>query len=249
MRVSIITIVRNGEQYIERTIKSVLALKYDDLEYLVIDGGSSDGTLDVIERYRDRVTVLISEPDKGISDAWNKGLALATGDVIGLLNAGDEHYPDAVWKALEAIKSGADMTYGDTELVDDEGQMLRFNQGCFHPWWYSAGFGFYHPSVFARKSLYDSIGNFSQKYRYAMDSDWITRAMAAGAVIKHAGSRTKMVDGGVSVANRFLAYGEHLQALASNCEGRGLAYKSMLMTGLRGLVRSIVKRVRNGASG
>ena len=249
MKVSIITVVRNGEKYIERTIKSVLALKFNSIEYIVIDGGSSDASLEIIERYRDQIAVLISEPDKGISDAWNKGLALANGELVGLLNAGDEYYPDAVQKALEVIQNGADMTYGDTELVDDIGRVLRFNRGHFHPWWYSAGFGFYHPSVFARKSLYDIIGGFSLKFRYAMDSDWIARAMFSGAVIRHADSRTKMVEGGVSVANRFLAYGEHLNALASNGAEPSLAYKSMLMTGLRGIARSVIRRVRSSTSG
>jgi glycosyltransferase involved in cell wall biosynthesis len=249
MKVSLITIVRNGEGYIERTIQSALGQDFENIEYLVIDGASTDGTLAIINRYRDRISRVVSEPDQGISDAWNKGLALATGDVIGFLNAGDEHYPDAVQKAVKVIQAGADMTYGDTELVDDDGRVLRFNRGRFHPWWYSAGFGFYHPSVFARKSLYDTIGGFSLKCRYAMDSDWITRAMMAAAVIEHADSRTRMVDGGVSVANRFLAYGEHLQALASNGAGSGLAFKSMLMTGLRGMARGAIQIVRGRRPG
>lgn len=239
MKVSIITIARNAETHIDRTIRSVLSQDYRNLEYLVIDGNSSDQTLHVINQYRDSISTIISEPDKGISDAWNKGLALATGDVIGLLNAGDEHAPDAVSKAVAAIQAGADITYGDTELVDESGRILRFNRGRFHLWWYSAGFGFYHPSVFAKKSLYDKVGGFSLKFRYAMDSDWITRVAMSGADIRHADTRTKMVDGGVSVTNRFLAYGEHLQALSTNGNA-GLAYKSLVMTGLRGLVRTIV---------
>lgn len=244
MKTSIVTIVRNGEQFIGRTIQSVLRQDVGEIEYIVIDGASTDGTLDVINQYRDRISIIVSEPDKGISDAWNKGLALATGDVVGLLNAGDEHYPDAIRKAVEAIKAGADLTYGDTELVNDDGQVLRLNRGRFHLWWYSAGIGFYHPSCFATKALYDQIGGFDLKLRYAMDTDWIIRVAMAGARIRHAGYRTRMVDGGVSVQNRFLAYGEHLQALQKNGAGVGTVYKSMLMTGLRGIVRTVLKGFR-----
>jgi glycosyltransferase involved in cell wall biosynthesis len=246
MRVTLITIVRNGESYIERTIKSALSQSYNNIEYIVLDGSSSDRTMEVVAAYKDRISIVVSEPDKGISDAWNKGLGLATGDIIALLNAGDGHYPDAVSKAVQAIKAGADMTYGDTELVDDDGKVLRVNQGRFHLWWYSAGFGFYHPSVFARKSVYDKVGGFSLARRYAMDSDWITRVVQSGAVIRHADTRTQMVDGGLSVANRFLAYGEHLQALANNCADPLLPYKSMLMTGLRGIVRGVLRALKGG---
>jgi glycosyltransferase involved in cell wall biosynthesis len=246
MKVSIITIVRNGEKYIERTLLSVFCQDYPNVEYIVVDGASTDATMKIIERHSAGISMVVSESDSGISDAWNKGISLATGDVIALLNAGDEHYPDAVRNAVAAIEAGADMIYGDTELVDDDGRVLRFNQGRFHLWWYSAGFGFYHPSVFARKSLYERIGGFNLKCKYAMDSDWIARAALSGAVIRHTASRTRMVDGGVSVTNRFLAYGEHLQALASNGAGTSLVYKSMIMTGLRGIARRVLQRGHRG---
>lgn len=239
--VSIITIVRNAESYIERTLQSVVSQTYPKIEYLVIDGASTDQTVSVIERYRKNLSCMVSEPDSGISDAWNKGLGLATGKVIGLLNAGDEYAPDAVAQAVSSLSQGRDLIYGDTDLVNDEGEVLRTNVGRFSLWYYSAGFGFYHPSCFATRELYDRIGGFNPKFRYAMDSDWIARAVVSGARLGHSGVRTRMVDGGVSVKSRFLAYGEHLQALNNAGVQPRVVFGSMVMTGLRGLARAAVR--------
>lgn len=244
MKVSIITIVRNAEHYIERTMKSALAQTYPNVDYVVVDGASTDGTLSVIERYRDRLGSLVSEPDAGIADAWNKGLRLASGQVIGLLNAGDEYAPDAAAQAVAGLSSGLDMVYGDTDLVTDEGAVLRSNRGRFSLWFYSGGFGFYHPSCFATRALYERVGGFNTRFRYAMDSDWIARAVIGGARIGHAGVRARMVDGGVSVTNRYLAYGEHLQALQNGGAGARVLSGSLVMTGLRGLARAAVGRAR-----
>lgn len=244
MLVSIITIVRNAESYIERTMESVLEQTYSAIDYIVVDGASTDGTFAVVERYRHRLDVLVSDPDEGISDAWNKGLGLAKGQVIGLLNAGDVYAPDAVANAVSALASGFDFVYGDTELIDENGSLLRLNHGRYSLWFYSGGFGFYHPSCFATRALYDKVGGFSLRYRYAMDSDWIARAAMAGARFGHAGVRARMVDGGVSVMNRYAAYGEHLQALSNAGAGPGVVFGSMVMTGLRGLARVAVRGLR-----
>ena len=242
LRVTIITISLNARDLIASTIDSVLAQDYAEIEYIVLDGASSDGTQDVIAGYGDKITCFVSEPDKGISDAWNKALNMATGDVIGLLNAGDEYATNAVSEAVRAINAGADFVYGDTELVDEDGKVLRYNRGRFHLWWYSAGLGFYHPSCFARRSLYQKVGVFNEKVRYAMDSDWILKCLKSGARISHSGVCVRMVDGGVSVTNRFVALGEHFQAIENAGFGRVAVYMSMLMTALRGLVRARISR-------
>lgn len=241
MKVSVITIVRNGEAHIERTIKSVLAQTHKDIEYIFLDGASTDRTVEIANQYRSHFAVFVSEPDKGISDAWNKALKLATGDVIALLNAGDEYYPDTLSTALAGIQAGADMVFGDTELVSEAGEVRLFNKGKFHLWRYSSGVGLYHPSVVARKSLYDRIGGFETKQKYAMDTDWMIRAAVSGAKIRRCNYRVRMVDGGVSVKNRFLAYGEHMQALQDRGAGERTVYLSMLATGLRGLVRNLLR--------
>lgn len=245
MLVSIITIVRNAESHIGKTIKSVLAQSYPDIDYVVVDGASTDSTMSIVDSYRRRLGSIISEPDAGISDAWNKGLRLAKGTVIGLLNAGDEYAPDAVADAVARLAEGYDMVYGDTDLVAEDGSVLRENRGRFSLWYFSGGFGFYHPSCFATRELYDRIGGFDTKLRYAMDSDWIARAAAAGARFGHSSARAKMLDGGISVRNRYLAYGEHLQSLQNAGVGAKIVCGSMVMTGLRGLAREALRGLRD----
>jgi len=244
MRVSVITIARNAQSHMARTIESVLAQDYPDIEYIVVDGASTDGTMAVVERYRDRIAKIVSEPDAGISDAWNKGVRMATGDVVALLNAGDTHDPHTVGRAVEALRAGKDFVYGDTLLVDDDGRVLRTNVGRFHLWFYSAGFGFYHPSCFATRALYQRVGEYDRKLRYAMDSDWICRAVTAGARIGKHGGLTRMLDGGVSVQRRFAAYGEHLDALSGGGVRPWTPFLSMIMTALRGMVSTMRRRLR-----
>ncbi len=241
IKVSLITVVLNSCNYIERTMKSVQRQDYRNIEYIVLDGGSVDGTIEIVNRNLDQVDIFRSERDKGISDAWNKGIEIASGDIIGLINAGDEYSPDSVTKAVEAIQAGADCIYGDTDLVDDNGKVISHNQGKFHPWFYSGGIGFYHPSCFATKALYNQIGGFDTNLLYAMDTDWILRATKAGGILRHAPVSVKMVSGGVSVINQFSAYGEHLQSLQKNGYGKSTAYLSMISTAVRGLSRILIK--------
>lgn len=244
--VTVITVVRNAAAHIERTVRSLLAQTYPRIQYIVQDGASTDGTLERLQGYAAAIHDLRSEPDTGISDAWNRALVRADGDIVGLLNAGDEYYPDTVAKAVAGISKGADVVYGDTELVDDEGQIRRLNRGRFHLWRYSAGLGFYHPSMFARRAIYDRVGTFDPSLRFAMDTDWMIRASVAGARFAHVRMHVRMLDGGVSVRNRFLAYGEHLDCLRRAGLPESVVYRSMLMTGTRGLVRLLIKGPRLG---
>ena len=121
--ISIITITYNAERFLERTIRSIVAQQATDYEYLIIDGASKDGTLDIIRRYEPHVTRWISEPDKGLYDAMNKGLRMATGDYVWFMNAGDEiHDPQTLARLLERIKAtAADVYYSDALFVQDDG--------------------------------------------------------------------------------------------------------------------------------
>ena len=112
--VSIITVVYNGEKHIEQSIKSVLAQTYSNIEYIIIDGVSTDGTLDIVRKYEPKITQVISEKDTGIYNAMNKGLAMANGDVIAILNADDYYYPETIETVINQFKqSKADVVYGD----------------------------------------------------------------------------------------------------------------------------------------
>lgn len=244
MKITIITIVRNGEATIERTIKSILSQNHSDLEYIVIDGASTDGTLKIIQKYSAFIHKIISEPDKGISDAWNKGIQLASGDAIGLLNAGDEYEPDTVSIASQALQRQPGIVYGDTALVDNAGRTILTNIGNFSLWRYSGGIGLYHPSCFASTEVYRKIGGFDLGYRYAMDIDWLLRAYFCGTSLSHAPLKVRMLDDGVSVQNKFRAYGEYLHILNIHSKKPYLVYLSMLGTAARGLIKTVLAKTR-----
>ena len=169
--VSIITVVFNGEKYLEQTINSVLSQTFSDIEYIIIDGGSTDGSVDIIKKYEHRLAGWISEKDKGIADAFNKGITRATGDIIGLINADDWYEPDAVRQAVEHLKD-ADIVFGDMQLWKNGQKEFIFQ----------ANFGFFeremtinHPTVFVKKKCYDQFGLFDLSYRFAMDYDLLLR--------------------------------------------------------------------------
>jgi len=116
--VSIITIVYNGEKHLQQTIESVLGQSYKPIEYLVVDGGSTDNSLSIIRSYGERIARWKSEKDRGISDAFNKGLSMVSGEIIGIINADDWYEPEAVERAVEALV-GSDIVYGDLRLIKD----------------------------------------------------------------------------------------------------------------------------------
>ena len=120
MKVSIITVCYNSAKTIKRTIKSVAEQDYEEIEYIIIDGGSTDGTLDIIDRYKDKISVLVSEPDEGIYDAMNKGIARATGDIIGFMNSDDWYADGAIVAIAEAFKkTEAEIVYGKTIISEN----------------------------------------------------------------------------------------------------------------------------------
>ena len=126
--ITVITVVYNGELTLEQTIKSVIEQTYDNIEYIIIDGASSDGTLDIVKKYEDKIDYWQSEPDKGIYDAMNKGIDLANGDWINFMNAGDSFYDLSVIKNIFFKKNyDCDIIYGETNCIFDYGSMIRKN--------------------------------------------------------------------------------------------------------------------------
>lgn len=176
-KLSVITIVYNNVRDIERTVLSILGQSYTNVEYIIIDGLSNDGTLQVIDKYKDRVSKLISEKDKGIYDAMNKGLAIATGDYVIFMNSGDEFYaPDTIANVF-ATADDADIYYGETEMINDDGQSLgqRRHQAPATFTWrgFKYGMSISHQAIYIKRALtepYDGL------YQLSADIDWIIRA-------------------------------------------------------------------------
>ncbi|MGV3765458.1 MAG: glycosyltransferase family 2 protein [Chitinophagaceae bacterium] len=175
--VSIVTIVYNGEEFVEQTIKSVLAQTYPYIEYIIIDGGSKDGTVEIIKKYNNHLAYWVSEPDKGISDAFNKGIQRATGEIVGLINADDWYHPQAVEKVVAQMGTN-DVVYGDLAMIK-QGQVDFTLIGNHQMLMDSMTVN--HPTVFARKSLYAKWGTYNIKYKCAMDYDVMLRFRINGA--------------------------------------------------------------------
>lgn len=172
MKVSIVTVCYNSAKTIERTIKSVAGQDYRDIEYIIIDGGSTDGTLDIIDRYKDKISVLVSETDEGIYYAMNKGIERATGDIIGFINSDDWYADGAIAAIVEAFfKTNADIVYGKHVVVENgvyrEVKNGNLDDICF-------GMVFGHPATFVKSNCLKKYP-FDVSYRIAADYAFFLR--------------------------------------------------------------------------
>lgn len=179
MKVSIITPSYNQGQFLEATINSVANQNYRNIEHIVIDGGSSDNSREILEQYSDQLAYWISEKDNGQTDAINKGLRKATGDIITWINSDDQLMPKAVENAVKHFEQYPDigLIHGKTILFDLNGkETLQEGQADGLPYRYLAGMCFPQPSSFFRKSVLDEIGFPDEAYHYGMDYDLFARA-------------------------------------------------------------------------
>lgn len=183
MKISIVTVCFNSEATIEDTILSVLSQTYENIEYIVVDGGSKDATLNIIEKHRDKITKVISEPDDGIYDAMNKGISLCTGDVIGILNSDDVFASDTVVDSIAKQfinDSSISILYGDICIVDrhDLSKTLRrYSLPRLYNWKLRIGLMPPHPSTFVRTGLYEDFGVYKTDYKIAADFEFFVRTV------------------------------------------------------------------------
>ncbi len=208
MKVSIITVVYNAEQTIEYTIKSVLSQHYDDIEHIIVDGGSTDNTIRIVESYGEQIAKFISEPDRGIYDAMNKGIKLASGDIIGILNSDDFYAsPNIISTVVQRFQEKqVDSIFGDLVFVpaDNLSKVVRYYSSAkFHPEQFAYGWMPAHPTFFVKREAYDRYGLFKTDYKIAADYELLIRFLA-----KHNLSYSyipmvmvKMRTGGVSTTN------------------------------------------------
>lgn len=185
MKLSIVTPTYNHAKYIETTIKSVLANNYNDLEYIVVDGGSKDGTQDVVMRYSEYIAKFISEKDEGQADAINKGFKYATGDIYAYINSDDYYFPDAFEKVMKIFEENPDIDfiYGDCVFVDEEGQFHRYFTEIepFDRYRLTTCSDYImQPASFWRKSAFEKVGGFDQTFHFGFDWDAWSKMAKAG---------------------------------------------------------------------
>jgi glycosyltransferase involved in cell wall biosynthesis len=240
MKITVITVVYNAVDTIEDTIQSVLDQDHKDIEHIVIDGGSVDGTMDIIKRYRKQLAVVISEPDKGIYDAMNKGVKLASGDIVGTLNSDDWYANSKVLSGIAAAFNNdqqLDAVYGDIVFVKKEKphklvrywQSQPYQDGLFEKGWMPP-----HPTFFVKKDCYSRFGDFDLDLKIQSDFDLTMRFMVLNKIKTQylPGVLVKMRMGGVT-NNR----------VSNVIKGNYEAYKACKKNGLSVTPLFMVKKV------
>ncbi len=220
MKISVITIVKNGMPFVAETIQSVINQDYESIEYIVIDSVSNDGTVEYLLSYKDKVTKFVSEKDFGIADAFNKGLRLASGDYIMFLNADDKLYKADVISTLasHAERNGyPTFLYGDCEVLDRNTDhkkyiaSIKFKldgllKGLMPP----------HPSMLVHKSYFKKYGNFDLSFKIGMDFEWFIRGIKSSGIVHVPSIITSVRDGGISTRSQIKVISEIISALKKN---------------------------------
>lgn len=208
MKISVVTVVYNCVNTIQDCIESVLNQDYDNIEFIIIDGGSKDGTVDVVKKYESRITLFVSEKDNGIYDAMNKGVKMATGDVVGILNADDFFYSnDTISKiAREFVNDPAlDATIADIVFVNSVNDRIvrHYNAKKWRPARFAWGYMPPHPSFFCKRYLFDKLGYYKTDYKIAADYELLIRYLYVNKINYRylPMITTRMRMGGVSTKN------------------------------------------------
>jgi glycosyltransferase len=242
MKISIVTVSHNSASTIADTLRSVAEQSHSGIEHIVVDGNSTDGTLGIVQREGSHVASVLSEPDRGIYDAMNKGLRLASGDFVGFLNSDDVLADrDALARLADTVqRSGADVVFGNLVYVrpDDLGAVVRHWQ-CGEFSHRSLRFGWMppHPTFYVRRSLLAEIGEFDTTLRIAADYDFMLRALTRPGITtaRVPGLMVRMRTGGISNRSLSLLWrksSEDLRALRRNDVG---GWPALLLKNLRKL--------------
>lgn len=226
LKISVITVCFNSAQTIEQTLQSVASQTHKSVEHLVIDGASKDDSLSIIHRYRAGIAKVVSEPDRGIYDAMNKGIELATGDVIGFLNADDVYANERVLARVAGVMEcdGVDAVLGDVEFFrpqDPLNPVRRYRSRRFRPDRIAFGWMPAHPALFLRRHVYQRYGQFRTDYRIAGDFEYVARIFHESALSYSCLPETlvHMRTGGISTGgwrNTILLNREVLRACREN---------------------------------
>lgn len=219
-RISVITVVRDGERFVGQTIKSVLGQRYQNIEYIVIDGGSTDGTVDIIRSHESGIAKWVSEKDGGIADAFNKGFSFSTGDYVLFLNADDAlANPEVIEITAQKIveNDSPAFLYGDCDVLDrNSGRVLYRASINISPKELLRGHMIPQPSLFVRRSYFEKHGVFDLHFKIAMDYEWLLRGGLTERIVHVPMLVTKVRDGGISTLDRQRVVDEVISALKKN---------------------------------
>lgn len=210
-KVSVITPCLNSEKTIRQTIESVLNQSYTNLEYIIIDGKSEDKTREIIEEYVPLFQgklKYISEKDGGIYDAMNKGISLAKGEIIGIINSDDWYEADTIEKIVRCFETNdKDVVYGNIHLVTMNGEKKKYPKKALNTLWYQMAIP--HPAVFVKQDIYRTYGVFNTKYRISADYEMLLRFYSVGVKFFHLDAvLANFREGGMSQINNLLAWDE-----------------------------------------
>ena len=223
MKVSIITISFNAMVTIEKTLLSVANQSYENIEHIIVDGNSKDNTIEICNSFS-HVSKITSEPDKGVYDAFNKGLKLATGDVVGFLNADDVFFSEDSVKEIASafIKNNTEIVYGNLDYVNENGKVIRnwiskpYKKGLVKKAWMPA-----HPSFYCKKEVYDRLGGYNDSFKIAGDFELCIRFLEVNKVSSYYLNKklVKMLVGGISnsgLKSKLTIFKEELRAFNIN---------------------------------
>ena len=207
---SVITVVYNNVKHIELTLRSVINQTYSPIEFIVIDGASNDGTFAILEKYKDHLSQLISEPDSGIYHAMNKGLALAKGDYVIFMNSGDEFYEPQTVEQVFLTQAFADIYYGETEMINDslksEGKRRHKAPEKLSLQSFKYGMSVSHQAIYIKKSISKP---YNTEYQLSADIDWILDALAKAKLVVNTNRYVaKYLMGGMSKKRHRLSLAE-----------------------------------------
>ena len=219
INISIIMATLNSEKFVRQAIESIIDQGIEALEIIVVDGGSKDRTIDIINEFNSDKIKIIQGKDSGIAEAWNIGVRIARGELIGMLNSDDFYGINVLKKVIEQIGGSRVpvIGYGNVTMIDDSGNIFkqvigkkRSKIGLLN------GFGFMHTSVIINRQAYDLIGPFNEKIRVAIDTDWLLRGIFHKVKFQKISTNVYMRTGGMSEINKYTGMGEYADALLRN---------------------------------
>lgn len=238
MKISIITVCYNSSDTIRDTIESVLSQSYNDIEYIVVDGGSKDGTVEIISEFGGRISKFISEPDQGIYDAMNKGVMVATGDFVGILNSDDVFADSEVVKNLVCYlkdNPNIDASYADLVFVLRKQTNVvtrKYSSLSFSPWKIRFGFMIPHPTFYARRHLFNTLGAYKLGYRVSADFELMARFFSQGVkMARYPSVMVKMREGGISTTGFWWRVHQNFEIVRA-CKENGI-YTNIFMIAMK----------------